>query len=374
MKKVNFAVDLGTTNIEVALVGSDDQHIISNKTIKNRQSLYGSDVINRIAAVVRDERHLEEMREFVLSDLGNTFKTMLDEGGYKFQNVGKICICGNTTMISILLEYDISTLGHHPFKTVLTDSVVLPAGKLFGDLFSEDVNVFLSGCASAFIGGDILSGLYYLYHVDDSKFNNDNISLFIDMGTNGEIVLNKKGVLYGTSTACGPAFEGCTRKQHVYGYSTIDAISLGINSKVIKRSGLLAEEYSEKGINISGVHLDMNIIEQISMAKAGIYTGICSLVSYAGLELTDVDRVYISGGFGFNLNIRSAVNIGLLPECFADKIQISGNTSLKGAIMLLDDKLNVPNAIDLYNIDVLQLANDKSFAEELINNMSFVRK
>lgn len=366
MSDIRIAVDLGTTNIEIALVDGLTKEVISTRIIKNRQSLYGSDVINRIAATIRDKKHLFTMRQMVISDLKDAFIVMLKDKGYKTEDVGSISICGNTTMISILLSYDIEDMGTYPFSHRLEKSMIVQAKSLFDALFKEDTKVFLSGCASAFIGGDILAGMYYL--------KMDENSLFVDMGTNGEIILYKDGRYYGASTACGPAFEGCTRKQSVYGASTIDAISLGIASKKISREGILDKEYIEKGITISGVYLDTGIIEDILVAKAGIYTGINLLAKYAGLSLEDIDNIYIAGGFGFNLNLDSAFNLGLLPDCFKDKIKVVGNTCIKGATLIVGEDLGVPHTIDTYEVDVLQLANDENFQNELMENMSFARK
>ncbi len=370
MGDVNLAVDLGTTNIEVALVRGDK--IICSTMLKNRQSLYGSDVINRIAATIRDKKHLFEMRNMVLSDLKDAFIAVLSQNGYKSDNVGNITICGNTTMISILLYDDISDMGSYPFTHRHNKSLIVNANTLFDDIFTGKTEVFLSGCVSSFIGGDILAGLYYLQEKD--KISADKISLFVDMGTNGEIILCKYGKYYGTSTACGPAFEGCTRKQSVYGSSTIDAISLGIALKKISSQGILNDEYIEKGITIAGVHIDMDIIQNILVAKAGIYTGISLLADYAGVDMQDIDKVYIAGGFGFFLNYDSGFNIGLLPECFENKIMVVGNTSVKGATLIGAYSFGVPHPTDNYDVNVLQLANDKNFQNELMENMLFVRK
>ncbi len=372
MNKVRFAVDLGTTNIEVCLVdGRGD--IVSTVSFKNRQALYGSDIINRIYTVVRDMSYLAVMRDMVMTDLKSNFQNMLDETGYKPEEVDIICISGNTTMNSILLSYDITSLGMAPFKTPLKESVFLETKALFGDMFSIDTKVVLFGCASAFIGGDVLSGMYFLKHNEEYAFSDNAVSLFVDMGTNGEIVLCNKGIYTATSTACGPAFEGCTRKQQVYGCSTIDAISMGINAGKIMRNGALQEQYLDRGIEIMKVHLNKDIIEQILLAKSAIYTGILALVEYNNLELADVEHVYIAGGFGFYLNTESAVNIGLLPEIFSDRIHTLGNTSLKGACKMLKDMIT-PLEIDIYDIEVLELANDDIFKKNLIENMTFVRK
>lgn len=369
MKKIRFAVDIGTTNIELCLVDVNGL-VLGNKTFPNRQSLYGSDVLNRIYTVTRDASFLKVMKNMVIEDLKQYFLLLLEENGYNPSNVDIIIISGNTTMISILLSYDITSMGYAPFSSVLGKSVYADAGIMFDGMFCDNVKVLLTGCVSAFVGGDILSGMYFLKKTH--SFGDDTISLFIDMGTNGEIVLCNRGIYIATSTACGPAFEGCTRKQHIYGATVIDALSMGINSGKIDRKGILDDDYIASGIDIMDVHIDSNIIEQILVAKSAICTGVMSLLDMQRLTFSDIEKVYIAGGFGFYLNQESAMNIGLLPQAFSGKMEILGNTSLQGAVSLLDD-LKETLDIDTYSISVINLANDDRFKENLIENMSFAR-
>jgi uncharacterized 2Fe-2S/4Fe-4S cluster protein (DUF4445 family) len=201
--------------------------------------------------------------------------------------------------------------------------------------------------------------------------------LLLDLGTNGEMVINNHGNLYGTSCACGPAFEGCVRRQKVYGSSVIDAISMAVKTRHLSPDGVLQGAYFDKGIDISGVHLDMDILRQIIPAKAAIATGIEYLLKYAGVTADEVDGVYLAGGFGFYLSPDSAFDIGLLPEAFRGRVFTVGNTSLMGACRLLTDETARNRLTDYragHRIKILQLANEPDYQEKLLANMNFRRK
>lgn len=128
--------------------------------------------------------------------------------------------------------------------------------------------------------------------------------MFLDLGTNGEMVLKDGERYLATSTACGPAFEGCARKQHAYGNSLLEAIALGRRLEKIHANGTLAEEFLDSGIVIHGIHINSEILQSIMLAKAAVYAGIKCLLKTAGLHARDIDKVYIAGGFGFYLNAR----------------------------------------------------------------------
>lgn len=373
MKDIKIAIDLGTTTIDMCLL-NDLGELLSSKSIKNRQSLYGSDVINRILTATRDDKYIKIMKTMVLDDISESISAMLKECNIPVSCVGACCICGNTTMISILMEYSLEKMGVYPFETLLNKSISLKFKDLFEQRLDIDCSVILSGCVSAFIGGDIIAGIIYIN--DNYKaFDKTDISLLIDLGTNGEMVINNKGRLIATSTACGPAFEGSVKKQGVYGSTLIDAIVLGLKTKKISADGIISDEYIDKGINISGVHINADILREILSAKAAIRTGIDYLIQECNITCEDIDNVFIAGGFGQYLNIDNSVYIGMLPEKLSSKLKVCGNTSLKGASLIVCDRTYV-DVMDSYtkeNINVIQLADKSNYQESLINNMCFKR-
>ena len=373
-KKLKLAVDLGSTTVDLCLLGNDNE-IVSASFFPNKQSLYGRDVINRINCANNIITHNGEqmkaflaMKKIFIGDLCNTLGSMLQNIKCDYADIEKICICGNTTMISILLELDMEKMGYFPFDTTLKESISTNTRDVFGNDFPVACELLLSGCASAFIGGDILSGIYYI----ESDYNIKGNYLLIDLGTNGEMVLRNNGKYFGTSTACGPAFEGCVRKQSVYGSTLLDSICIGVKTKNISKEGIIREPFFEKGLDISGVHIDMEIIHNIILAKAAIATGISLLVRCSGVSIDDINNVFIAGGFGLHIDIDSAIYLGLFPEWFSNRVTICGNSSLKGACRILADREDI-RKIDNNNIDIIQMTMLDGYQDELIKHMSFSR-
>ncbi|MBQ9610023.1 MAG: DUF4445 domain-containing protein [Lachnospiraceae bacterium] len=365
---IKLAVDVGTTNINMAFYDTDKESVVAYTDMPNRQSLYGRDVINRILTATRDKKFLSVMKDMVVSDIVDAIVNTSKEYDFKADDISAVCLSGNTTMISILLEYDIESLGVSPYKHILDKSVITSAKELFKDkcVVKPDCKVILTGCVSAFIGGDILSGILYL------RLSNKYNSLLIDLGTNGEIVLNVKGKMYATSAACGPAFEMSLKRQGVYGSSAIDAVALGVKAKIISKEGSLKEEYLESGAKIGNVHLTSDTVREILLAKAAIATGIEGLTDAAKISYDEVDNIYIAGCFGNYLNIDNAVYIGLIPKAFKDKVNVIGNSSLKGALTILNDN-ELIDEIDLLKekIEVVQLVNIADYQDRLLKNMFF---
>ena len=370
IKEFKIAVDLGTTSVELAIIG-DNKDIIDRCYFNNPQSLYGKDVITRINTATRNKSFIKIMKDLLVASLKEHLYKLISTNHLNISDFSKICICGNTTMISILLENDLEELGSFPFNHKLNKSIIINSEELFDDDFILRCPVILSGCSSAFIGGDVLAGLYYVEKEYDIK--EDETYLFLDLGTNGEMVLYNKGDYYSTSCACGPAFEASSRSENVYGSTLIDAIALGRMAGKISKNGILEDRFIQSGLNIMGVNLSADKLREILLAKAAIKTGIDILVKESNTNIPDITEVYVAGGFGFYLNIDHATYIGLIPDYLKDKVKVLGNTSLKGAIMLLtSNDYIVP--IDLYiekDIKLIQMANLPDYQELLINNMYF---
>lgn len=368
MKKIGYAVDIGTTSIDVCLVDIEVGCILSKKSAKNRQSLYGSDVLNRILTVTRNPEYIKTLKALVIEDITNMLISMLNDTGCKIDEVIKLCICGNTTMISILLEYNIEKLGKYPFLSDLSENISCHSQSLF-DIKGLDCEVILSGSASAFIGGDILSGLIFLTH--NYNFADGKVNMLIDLGTNGEMVLIKNNKYFSASAACGPAFEGCVKKQNVYGSTVIDAAVMGIKAGKINRCGVISEPFFESGINIMNIHIDMDILRQLILAKSAVAAGIDTIADAAGVSLLDIDNIYISGGFGFYLNLNNAIDIGLFPDEFRGKLNVVGNTSLYGAFEILcnEQYADEMNYLTRNKIKLIQLAENDLYKKRLIEHM-----
>ncbi len=364
-----FACDLGSTTIDAALITAD-MRVLATAHKKNPQSLYGADVITRIFSAGKP-KVAKKLRESVIGALCDMAGEMCEEvkaSGKQVQIEGGT-ICGNTTMISLLMGYDVSAMGAYPFPTPFRKSFTVNFRNLLEiNYVNQDAKLILSGCASAFLGGDVLAGVLSLQH--EGGFSDNETSLLLDLGTNGEMFLNHKGKCFATTAACGPAFEGCVRKQGAYGSSALDAVALGLASGRISKNGMC-----ESGqFSVSGLTLNNHILEQLLLAKAAIRAGVDVLLQTAGITSEQVDCVYIAGGFGFYLKEDTAVQVGLIPQAFAGRMKTVGNTSLQGAKLLCAGNI-LPKELDELseNTEVIQAANMSGYREILLSHMYFAK-
>ncbi|MGN1147984.1 MAG: ASKHA domain-containing protein, partial [Lachnospiraceae bacterium] len=298
------AVDIGTTTIAMQLRSLYDGKIIDTFSCINPQRNYGADVLSRIEAAEQPEAK-EAMKQAVRGALEKgirQFRRRLEV----LQLASGICgmtIAANTTMIHLLMGYDVSRLGKHPF-------VPETLSEIRTELFGIDT-VILPG-ASAFIGADIVAGVHAL-----SMQERDEVTLLLDLGTNGEMVLGNKDRLIATGTAAGPAFEG---NADCYGTDLMYLTAKLLEEGILDSTGLLADPYFESGIDIGGVHITQQYIRQLQMAKSAICTGIRILCKKYGLkDFTGIDRVWLAGGMGYYLNPQAAAAIGLIPQELADR-------------------------------------------------------
>ncbi len=374
MGKALFAVDLGTTTIESRLVEAikpfRELHRIN---IKNPQSLYGRDVINRILTATNKPVLKAKMKAMVISSIAEMLEGSLNFANMSVNDLKGVCISGNTTMISILLDKDVSRLGEYPFSPDIGNTIYTDLSEVFTGIFDEKIPLIITGCISAFVGGDIISGIVYVNSITDNIFySTDEAAMLVDLGTNGEMVISHDGSLYVTSAACGPAFEGCLRKQGIYGANVIDTLAILFRAGKISKEGVLCEEYLKKGIDLNGIHIDMDIIRDILMAKASIYSAICTLINDAGVSYKDIKTIYLAGGFTKNLQMDNAAFIGLWPKELEAKICPIGNASLLGASYILtNDTQNLFDEVKNREIRNISLADNDYYKDMLINNMIF---
>lgn len=362
-----IAIDIGTTTIALQMVSLDTGEIVGTYTALNHQRRYGADVISRMEASV--EGHGIELRRLICEDLKKGIHNLVQDTRIDPDIVTEIAIAGNTTMIHLLMGYDCKGLGQYPFTPVNIEKVESTYKKILGETFLHARVCILPGI-SVFVGGDIVSGLYV-----NNMDRDEECSLLIDFGTNGEMALGNKERILVTSTAAGPAFEGgniqcgvgsvsgaivgVSIKDHnkvevktiedkapigICGTGVIEATAELLRVGLMDETGCLEEFYFEDGYPLtevegsSKIYLTQKDIREIQLAKSAIRAGLETLFLRYGIAKNEVARVYLGGGFGFHLNCQKAVAIGLIPEEFADKVEIIGNSSLSGAVKSLLEK------------------------------------
>ncbi len=340
---IGIAVDIGTTTIATAIVDLVSGKILRQNNCTNSQIHYGADVMTRIKAAI--DGHNVELMDCVRDDLINMGRKLLGQDYL----MHKIVFSGNTVMTHLILKYPVDGLARFPFVPYTTDSVKFVANKK---------DIFFMPSISAFIGGDIVSGLYYL-----RKTKKQDTFLLVDLGTNAEIVLYDGEGYLCTSASAGPALEGANLScgtasvrgainhisitEGVVKYTTIggekpigicgsgviDLISEMYRKGIIDDGGLLQEQYSEKGFPITDeITITGEDIQQVLLAKAAIYSAITLLVRESTIEIDDIEHLYVSGGLGASIGLWSAAGIKIFPQELIPKFESAGNTSLLGDI------------------------------------------
>ena len=375
------AVDLGTTTIAMQLMEMESGRVADTYCAMNPQRSYGADVLSRIQAANErpvDERAVQERaantetvneRTAGAADImRNSVWKVIEDGLNRFWAVCHeknpeaalccMCIAGNTTMEHLLMGLSTKELGKSPFLPVELglQRCVVPIGD------AAQLPVYVAPGISAFVGGDIVTGLYRLKMLplcgtdnerprcdtcSDSDgqqdgFQSGGVSLLIDLGTNGEMAITDGRRMVVTATAAGPAFEGGPGKTAA-GSDMVAMTALLLKEGIIDETGLMADPYFEEGITVSGhsgasIHLTQKDIRALQMAKAAVRAGVEILHQKMGCPF--VERVWLAGGFGYYLDVDAAIAIGLLPREWKSCTKAAGNTSLAGAFEMGADLWN----------------------------------
>ncbi len=394
------AVDIGTTTLAFSLVGLESKKVMHSYASMNPQRAFGLDVMSRIQSANQGDG--KALKELIQRELQRGIQVLLAEKKIPPHKLKKIVLSGNTTMFHLLRGYSCKSLGAAPFTPVSLSEETLSSKEALGEETLK-AQVFLPPGASAFIGADIISGLFACRWQEKKE-----ISLFLDLGTNGEMALGNCDSFFTASTAVGPAFEGgnitsgtgsvkgaVSHARYAKGKLQVDTIMEGaptgicgtglieitaelLKAGIIDFSGKLSEEYFETGFPVAEkengeiIRLFQKDIRELQLAKGAVRAGIEVLLKKMGIGYGDVKQVYLSGGFGFYLPREKAAYIGLLPEELLEKITGAGNTSLKGAenCLFREDAGEILNRIAA-GAKGISLAKEPDFQELYVKFMDF---
>lgn len=396
----DVAADIGTTTIVLELIGGDSGKKIHSAAAVNRQRAYGADVITRIQASVDGKK--EELRACIRKNLTEGIETLVKETGIDGTKLRRIVIGGNTTMGHLLMGYDCSSLGVYPFAPVNIDFIEVSAARLLGHEKMPGEVTVLPGI-SAYVGGDIVSGLYAL-----GFWKAEEVSLLIDLGTNGEMAIGNKDKILVTSAAAGPAFEGgniawgmgsvpgaiCSITvengrayvktiqdgipEGICGTGVVETVSELVREEIVDESGLLDENWFENGFPLAETEDGKEIVftqkdvREVQLAKAAIRAGIETLLLRYGVEKERIHKVYVAGGFGYRLDCEKAIRIGMFPKEFRNRIETVGNSSLSGTARYLTDCAGKENIRRILEIsEEVALSADRDFNEFYMDFMLF---
>jgi uncharacterized 2Fe-2S/4Fe-4S cluster protein (DUF4445 family) len=384
------AVDIGTSTVVVELVDLGSGRSLGRSAVMNAQVPFGSDVVSRITFAFQGPLNLERLGAVIREQVDGMIQDLARARGVAPEHIYEIVIAGNTAMNHIFLGVPVSTLALSPFHGVYAAAPEARAGGLGLDVHPA-ARVYTAPNIGSFVGGDISAGLAAI-----ELEKKDGHFLFIDLGTNGEIVLKKGRRSMATSTAAGPAFEGMsiscgmlalpgaiwTAKwkeggfsvktigegpaQGVCGSGLIDILALSLRKGFVSPGGRIAA--LSKTIPITGgIVLTQTDVRKMQLAVAAIKSGVLMMLDRAGLGVSDLEGIFVAGAFGASLNVRNAMAVGLLPSVPEDKVVFVGNSSLAGARKLLLSALE-RRKIESYarKITHISLASGRAFQDRFI--------
>ena len=364
---IGVAVDIGTTTLAAYWYDLATGQFLDQLSAANPQRVFGADVISRI------ERAMNGDLIQLSSALRRGLLALLPE------KWDRLVLTGNTTMLYTLCGHDPEPLSHAPFI----------ADHTYG--YEKD-GVILPPCFSAYVGADLSTAALAAGLWKDGRLAVDKPTLLLDAGTNGEILLAANGHLYGCATACGPAFEGSQiscglpsvpgaichvssdfsvetigdRPPKGYcGSGILDITAALLDCEMLDETGFL-DEWPEEAAALP--ELTQKDIREIQLAKSAIAAGCDALMHAAGV--TELDTIYLAGGFGSQLNVESARRIGLIPP--ARRTIAIGNGAGHGASLLLLNPALLDDLLSMKaHFELVELANDPYFSEAFMQHMYF---
>lgn len=384
-KIYSLAVDIGTTTVVASLLDLNLAIEIDSKTAINPQKEYGLDVLSRIDFIKRNVEGLNILQNSIVNCLNKLIEDLCAENNISKDNIYEVAVGANATMMHILLGVNTATIGKSPYSTIFSNQQIIPSNQI-GIKIAKNGKLYCLAGVSSYIGADIVAGAV----VSDLKNKKGNI-FFIDIGTNGEMILSKENKLVSCSCAAGPALEGanitCGMRASngaiegvmikegkidlqiigdkepigLCGSGILEAICQMFDSGVINKSGRINK--SDKLREASKSYLANNIIEedkkrkfilsrqkekniiitqedvrQVQLAKGAISSGFYALLQHMNMKEEDVDEVIIAGQFGKHLKADSLTGLGIIPKNLEKKVTYIGNSSKTGAMMCLFSK------------------------------------
>ncbi len=376
-KNFGIAVDVGTTTVVVQLVNLVSGQVMASYASHNPQIRYGEDVISRMVYACSRADGLGPLNKVVIDNINDLIQRLARAEEIALKDVTGVLVAGNTTMTHLLLGLEPCYIRLDPYIPTGGTFPVLKAAEAGIRIHPNGLLACMPG-VSSYVGGDITAGVL-ASGIDDS----DQLSMLLDIGTNGEIVLGNNDWLICCSASAGPAFEGGGTKcgmravegaiqsvaisdgqvnasaiggvkpVGICGSGIIDTIAALFENGIIHPDGKFDLDRpnsrlkrTKEGIEFvlvsgaeSGTGKDVVITEydisNLIKSKGAVFAAARVLVRSVGLDFSDIDRIFVAGGFGNYLNIEKAITIGLLPDLPLDRFQFIGNSSVAGARIAL---------------------------------------
>jgi len=408
------AVDIGTTTVVLYLMDARTGELVGTASELNPQTRYGGDVISRIQAAL--DGKLEELGELIRECLDELLYEACIEARCRREQVLSLTAVGNTAMHHLLLGFSPATLAVAPYQPAQANALTLNAAE-YGLHMAPGAKLFTLPCIAGFVGADTVA-----VALSQQLDNMENITLLLDLGTNGELILGNRHRSVACSTAAGPAFEGANIRfgmravpgalDHatwdgkllqihtvedlpvvvgLCGSGLLDLVAALRQAEVIDETGRIqdpedlddeglaghivdidGERCFQLGVGADPVRLTQKDVREVQLAKAAIAAGIELLCVHLGIAVNDIAEVRIAGAFGSFLNPASALEIGLLPRELEGRIRAIGNAAGEGArcAALSADEFIRASEITAQT-EFLELASSPDFQDCFVDHLSF---
>jgi uncharacterized 2Fe-2S/4Fe-4S cluster protein (DUF4445 family) len=355
-KQYMVVIDVGTTTIMAHLLDTSIRELIHMEVCFNCQSVHGSEVTRRMIAA--EKNGAGELQQLVVKDINSLIDKLCARANVQQQDILAVVCAGNTVMTHFLYALPTAKIRRSPYIPVAVNVPVIPAEDV-GIAVNPHTRLFCLPAISGWVGSDITSGVLAT-GLDQSE----EISLLMDIGTNGEIVIGNKEWMVACSASAGPALEGASvacgmqaqkgavervwlldekiaystigggEAQGMCGSGIIDLVAVLLKKGIISRSGKFVDSRKDRFQLTDKVYINESDIENIITAKAAIFAAMRILLRQLHLTFNDIDRFFIAGAFGKHINKESAVLIGLLPPQAAPRLEFVGNTAIGGATLV----------------------------------------
>jgi uncharacterized 2Fe-2S/4Fe-4S cluster protein (DUF4445 family) len=415
-----LAVDLGTTTVAGYLCSLKTGKVIATQSIMNPQVTFGEDVISRITYAMDHPEGLEKLRGAIMEGVNGLIRTVTADAGLTPADLLDMTLVGNTAMHHIFLGIDPRPLGISPFTPAVHRSLDIKARDL-GLLSHPTANVHVLPIEAGFVGADNVGVL-----IAEEPYLRDEISLIIDVGTNGEMILGNRNRLLSSSCATGPALEGAhirfgmraapgaieriridpdtkevsfkvigeegrpenpaTGAGGICGSGIIDGVAELYRAGIIDSSGRFRTDLSTPRLRLNdgkpefviawpeetslqtAITISQQDVRSVQLAKGALYAGAKLMMKRLGIE--KLDRVVLAGAFGSYIDKRSAMILGMFPDCDLDFVSSVGNAAGDGARIALLNRAKRLEAEEMAGrVEYLELTLSQDFQEEFMNAM-----
>ena len=407
-----LAIDIGTTTVSGVLINMETGEILAKASSGNGQIRFGADVINRIIEQQKPGGKKKLQDAIIKETINPMIAEMCKSSGLRASQIYRMCVASNTTMNHLFAGVNADPVRMEPYIPAFYKTNSLFASDL-GIAVNKDAHIIIAPNIGSYVGGDITAGTLV-----SMIWNRPEFSLFIDLGTNGELVFGNSDFMMSCACSAGPAFEGgdiscgmratdgaieaCTIDKETMepsytivgdpgtkpvglcGSGIIDVISELFMCGIINPKGKFVREgkrirhdkygmgsyviaFEEEAGSVKDVEITEVDIDNFIRAKGAIFSAIRTMLSSLDFDVSMIDDVYVAGGIGSGINMRNAVNIGMFPDIPLEKFHYIGNSSLTGAYLMLLSTAAEKKTYELAsNMTYMELSTVPTYMDEFV--------